>query len=378
VELSSPDYACLIESALAAAPPILDFSAETPATIQVERGLILPLALTRAAPDTIHPCVDPILQSSNFNQRTVIDQSGHRRHVYRGLLLYTTLLGLTLADHDRPNWPRILRPILDSLEMRLAQMDWSTNAGGALPASGGAAATEAAWNALALHVASALYNQPFWRATARQTFHRFAAAQQPAGPFLRATASDNPETHWYHELVLLHAVATFAAHTNDTHLAGAAARNAAFHLNQTQPDHATNQPWALHAFAQHPDTRPLADHLLHAATLLGGAGGSTNRGVTSILLADALYCLRLTRNTPMTTPNATAIDPDLLSILRCPLTRSPLRQEGDFLVAEAGGLRYPVRDGFPVMLIEEAQLPEGIDSLERFKEKFAAQIPARP
>ena len=80
----------------------------------------------------------------------------------------------------------------------------------------------------------------------------------------------------------------------------------------------------------------------------------------------------------MTTPNATAIDPDLLSILRCPLTRSPLRQEGDFLVAEVGGLRYPVRDGFPVMLIEEAQLPEGIDSLETFKEKFATQIPPRP
>ena len=80
----------------------------------------------------------------------------------------------------------------------------------------------------------------------------------------------------------------------------------------------------------------------------------------------------------MTTEKPNTVDPDLLSILRCPLTRSPLRQEGDFLVAEVGGLRYPVKDGIPVMLVEEAQLPEGVVSLDAFKAKFAAQIPARP
>ena len=54
---------------------------------------------------------------------------------------------------------------------------------------------------------------------------------------------------------------------------------------------------------------------------------------------------------------STTIDPELLEILRCPLTRSRLRLEGDFLIAEAGGLAYPVRDGIPVMLIEEAERP---------------------
>ena len=79
----------------------------------------------------------------------------------------------------------------------------------------------------------------------------------------------------------------------------------------------------------------------------------------------------------MTTEKTNTVDPDLLSILRCPLTRSALRQEGDFLVAEVGGLRYPVKDGIPVMLVEEAQLPEGVESLAAFKEKFAGQILAR-
>lgn len=69
------------------------------------------------------------------------------------------------------------------------------------------------------------------------------------------------------------------------------------------------------------------------------------------------------------------LDPALLSILRCPLTRSKLRQEGDWLIAEVGGLSYPVRDGIPVMLVEEARLPTGIASLDEFKRQFADQIP---
>lgn len=71
------------------------------------------------------------------------------------------------------------------------------------------------------------------------------------------------------------------------------------------------------------------------------------------------------------------IDTDLLSILRCPLTHSRLKQEGDFLVAEIGGLRYPVRDGIPVMLVEEAKLPEEIESLDAFKQQYKDQIRSR-
>jgi hypothetical protein len=74
--------------------------------------------------------------------------------------------------------------------------------------------------------------------------------------------------------------------------------------------------------------------------------------------------------------HSNTIDPQLLSILRCPLTRSKLHQEGDFLISEVGGLAYPVRDGIPVMLVEEAKLPSGIASLDAFKQRFADQIPA--
>ncbi|MCY2954354.1 MAG: Trm112 family protein [Planctomycetota bacterium] len=73
----------------------------------------------------------------------------------------------------------------------------------------------------------------------------------------------------------------------------------------------------------------------------------------------------------MTEPtHSKALSPDFIAMLRCPLTRSPLRQDGDFLVAEVGGLRYPIRDGIPVMLIEEAKLPPPFKSLDEFKGHF--------
>jgi len=69
------------------------------------------------------------------------------------------------------------------------------------------------------------------------------------------------------------------------------------------------------------------------------------------------------------------IDPQVLSIMCCPLTRSQLVQEGDELVGQVGGLRYPIRDGIPILLMDEAALPEGVASLDEFKQKFADQIP---
>ena len=54
---------------------------------------------------------------------------------------------------------------------------------------------------------------------------------------------------------------------------------------------------------------------------------------------------------------ATDIDPRLLEILVCPLTKGPLsydRVRHELLSAQAG-LAYPVRDGIPIMLVDEAR-----------------------
>ncbi len=51
------------------------------------------------------------------------------------------------------------------------------------------------------------------------------------------------------------------------------------------------------------------------------------------------------------------IDPKLLEILICPLTKSPLRYdaERDELISDKARLAYPIRDGIPIMLPDEAR-----------------------
>lgn len=51
------------------------------------------------------------------------------------------------------------------------------------------------------------------------------------------------------------------------------------------------------------------------------------------------------------------IDPKLLEILVCPLTKSPLRydQKAGEMISDQAKLAYPIRDGIPIMLVDEAR-----------------------
>ncbi len=51
------------------------------------------------------------------------------------------------------------------------------------------------------------------------------------------------------------------------------------------------------------------------------------------------------------------IDPRLLEVLVCPVTKGPLEYDRDAneLISRKAGLAYPIRDGIPVMLPEEAR-----------------------
>lgn len=53
------------------------------------------------------------------------------------------------------------------------------------------------------------------------------------------------------------------------------------------------------------------------------------------------------------------LDYRLLEILACPKCKAPVRLEGERIVCTnpACGLRYPIRAGIPVMLINEAEAP---------------------
>lgn len=53
----------------------------------------------------------------------------------------------------------------------------------------------------------------------------------------------------------------------------------------------------------------------------------------------------------------TDLDPRLLEILVCPVTKQPLRydREAQELISDAGKMAFPIRDGIPIMLVEETR-----------------------
>ena len=62
-------------------------------------------------------------------------------------------------------------------------------------------------------------------------------------------------------------------------------------------------------------------------------------------------------NTTPTDRSAAGIDPKLLEILVCPVTKSTLEYDAEKqeLISRAAKLAYPIRDGIPIMLPEEAR-----------------------
>ena len=60
------------------------------------------------------------------------------------------------------------------------------------------------------------------------------------------------------------------------------------------------------------------------------------------------------------------ISQDFLDMLRCPLApTSRLRLEGERLVCERCALRFAIKDGFPILVVEEAELPAGCESISQ-------------
>jgi uncharacterized protein YbaR (Trm112 family) len=51
------------------------------------------------------------------------------------------------------------------------------------------------------------------------------------------------------------------------------------------------------------------------------------------------------------------LSPNLLSLLVCPVTKKPLRYDAERqeLISEAAKLAFPIRDGIPILLVEEAR-----------------------
>jgi hypothetical protein len=281
-------YGNLIGSMLAPVPPFAP-TAENSASVQVERGIIFAHSMNN--PANPHPEIVEPLINADCTRMGVVDRHGHVRPVYRPLLTYAWLQTFSRAYESLPRaefgrWEESARAWCDELERSLGEFVWPE---GTIPARLGSRAAEIAWNALALHVAGKVFVRDAFTDLAGDTFGHLTKRQLANGAMFERTASDNPETYWYHELVTLHAASSYAVQAEDRALAATVARATSYHAADTQPDHATNQPWALFAFIWNEHTRSRADQMLHASS----TQDSSSNHVALMLLADALYCLRL-------------------------------------------------------------------------------------
>jgi hypothetical protein len=206
------------------------------------------------------------LLESGAAELRVIDAAGHRRPHYPGLLLYAwqqtlaQLNGLQSPPSPQP------RGWAEGIERWRLSLDATEDATGRV------------WTALARGGPESA-----------SVFQQLIDGQQSSGALIRPDPSQNPETLWYEELVLLHALTAYAVHSGTPEAHAAASRAAEYHLNETQPDHATSEPWGLLAFILNPNARSVADQMLHTVQVLHPNGAA---GVTAILLADVLDCLR--------------------------------------------------------------------------------------
>ena len=57
------------------------------------------------------------------------------------------------------------------------------------------------------------------------------------------------------------------------------------------------------------------------------------------------------------------LDKELLEVLACPVCKVSVELDGDWLVCSECARRYPVRDGIPVMLVEEAVSPDSEEAV---------------
>ena len=106
-------------------------------------------------------------------------------------------------------------------------------------------------------------------------------------------ADQSPDAWAYRDLVALHALFGLGVWCDKPHWLARAHAAAVYHVENTQPDYFTNQPWALAAFLHHPDTRSFGEQQLHDCSINPGGETGGLSVLAGLLLADAAATLRV-------------------------------------------------------------------------------------
>ena len=296
-------YARSIREALGSMGDSFVPTRESATAVQVERGVVLAHVLrarkrlpSPEALDSIEPLIQ-LASTATLSRVAVVDAEGNHRPVYRPLLIYSWLVSFSLLyeilprrEHGR--WEEALRSWCDLLESDLGDAIWT---GDRIGASGASAAAEAAWIAMALHVAGKIFIRDVWLDLASDLFGKLTRTQQPDGSFLAPAPAGTSEplsgdanpSPIDSEWMILHAAADYALAAKDRNVAAVVARNAEFASGGTKPGRIGREPWGLFALIWNPATRSMADQMLGHA----GVASAPLSQLSLMLLADALYSL---------------------------------------------------------------------------------------
>ena len=213
------------------------------------------------------------------------DPAGHVRDVYHLLALHLHLAAFARRFESMP--PNSWAACEDALPEATEPVREAENYADVPPPCDQTAVV--LWQALCLTEQAILAGRDVDLELTDSILHQVVSQPSQDGSLHRREASESLDTWTFRELCGLHALANVALRRRNTSWAKRVEQAALYHLENTQPDNTTNQPWALFAFLWSPKTRSFAEQQLHDTTAhLAQSGTLSDPGaVAGLLLADA-------------------------------------------------------------------------------------------
>jgi len=212
------------------------------------------------------------------DRRPFADASGHRRPAYHPLVLHLHLAAFARHYEALPLnvWSACEHALPDALQPSRMVEDFA-DAPPPLPQ------TDAVlWHALCLYEQGRLVGRDVDVELAEGVVHAIAQRAGDDGALHPRDPDESLDAWTYRELVGLHALADIALQARNRAWSRRVEEVAVHHLQNTQPDNTTTQPWAVFAFAWPGQTASFAEQQMHDASTQ-----SSPDGVSGLLLADA-------------------------------------------------------------------------------------------
>lgn len=212
---------------------------------------------------------------------------GDRRPIYHPLVLHLHLAAFEKAYEEMPAglWSACEDAIPDAIAPSRSIETWADTP----PPHD--QVDQVLWHSLCVLEQASLLSRDVDVELVESVVHAALSQPGPAGALHPYESDDSPDAWTYRELTGLHALANLALRRRNQTWARRVQEVAMYHLDHTQPDYTTYEPWAVFAFAWSPATSLFADQQLHDVQTHLAAGGPMTGIVPGLLLTDAAYAL---------------------------------------------------------------------------------------